>query len=1328
VEEKSPLVHELLERINRLELENKQLKNYQPEKILESISDAFFSLDNEFRVTYFNSAAEKILGKERETVLGKKLFSSFPEAKGSVFEEKYTRAMKEKEFSCFEVYFDVPPYSNWYDVNVYPSADGISVYFQITTEKKKAEEKLNKQNDEYKTLNEEYLAINEELKEKNEEYATLNEEYATTIEELREKNGKVNSLVAEMKESENKLKAILDSSLMTFILLDKERVILTFNKNFALIARSLFKKEVKSGDLMDEYILDRDLKEFQEDFKLALSGESIRKEKEFKKSGGIHVHVTHYNPVYDDEQNIIGVSINSRDITEMKNAEKKWQEIQLRYETMATNYPNGAIFLVGEDFKYKMVAGKALENMGMGDIDFIGKRAADIFPPNIVKSAEQVVSEIIKGRVVHYQVNFKDNYFANVGVPIKNSQGRVVEALIYSTDITALKKQEKELKQQNFFIQTVLDNLPIGVATNSFEEGEATYINKRFEEIYGWPKSELKNINGFFEKVYPDAEYRQKIKSQIEKDVATKDTSRMHWENIHITCKSGEKRIVNAVNIPLFEQNTMVSTVMDVTEQHIAEQALESSRNMLDSILQASSVGLAYVVDRKFVWTNETMGQLFGYTKAEFVGKDTRILYPDKEEYLRVGRILYEQAYPGDTVQLDTCLARKDGTIFIGHYKIRQLDLNDPGKGIIASVIDISERIKAERALAASEAKFRSMVENVNDIIYTINPEGIFTYVSPIWKEILGYELDEVLGKPFQNFLFKEDVPAGWEYLEQVLEEKGSNNNVEYRVLHKDGSTRWQISNGAPLYDEEGKTIAFLGVARDITEKKAIEDEHGKIRENLTEAEKIANIGNWEFRLNEGKVFASEGAKKIYGLHDIKQELTIDFAQKVPLTEYREMLDNALEALIKHDKKYNVEFKIKRLDNGEIRDIYSVARYNKEQHTVFGILKDITSEKLHEHELLLAKEKAEESDKLKSSFLANMSHEIRTPMNGIIGFSEMITDPGLSRDKIDYFAKIVVESGKKLLSIVNDLLDISRIETGQVKIKTEEVKINDLMEELHVFFKPRAEELSLDFNLEMGLDNDKNVILTDRTRLYQILNNLLGNAFKYTNEGHIHFGYKLEKGMLKFWIEDTGIGIPAELHDKIFERFRQAELEVSRKYGGAGLGLAISKKLAELLNGEIWLESDTKKGSIFYLTIPYTHVKRGKKTVDSSVESVTNQIAGETILIVEDDEVNMVVIQELLRSTGARILKACNGREAIEACKKNQGIKLVLMDIKMPVMDGYQATAAIKKIRPNLPIIAQTAFAMIEDKEKAMKAGCDDYIPKPLNRDVLLEKILKFMK
>ena len=395
-----------------------------------------------------------------------------------------------------------------------------------------------------------------------------------------------------------------------------------------------------------------------------------------------------------------------------------------------------------------------------------------------------------------------------------------------------------------------------------------------------------------------------------------------------------------------------------------------------------------------------------------------------------------------------------------------------------------------------------------------------------------------------------------------------------------------------------------------------------------------------------------------------------------------------------------------------------------------GLGYDITERHQILQELAKAKKKAEESDRLKSAFLANMSHEIRTPMNGILGFAQLLEDPDLTAVKQQEYIKIIEKSGLRMLNIINNIVDISKIESGLMEVNPKESNIIEQMEYVYTFFKPEIESKGLQLLLKKTLSTKEAIITTDREKIYAILTNLVKNAIKYTNEGSIVFGCDKKGDNLEFFVKDTGIGIPKDRQVVIFERFIQADITDKMARQGAGLGLSITKAYVEMLGGKIWVENEEGKGATFYFTIPYsTESKEISINSESVVDDATkNDVKNLKILIAEDDETSGMLISIFVEMFGKEILKVRNGFEAVVVCRNNPDTDLILMDIQMPIMNGYEATRQIRQFNKDVVIIAQTAFGISGDIEKAIEAGCNDYIAKPIKKDQLLSLIQKYFK
>lgn len=384
----------------------------------------------------------------------------------------------------------------------------------------------------------------------------------------------------------------------------------------------------------------------------------------------------------------------------------------------------------------------------------------------------------------------------------------------------------------------------------------------------------------------------------------------------------------------------------------------------------------------------------------------------------------------------------------------------------------------------------------------------------------------------------------------------------------------------------------------------------------------------------------------------------------------------------------------------------------------------------HVTELIIAKEHAEQSDHLKSAFLANMSHEIRTPMNGILGFADLLKQPDLSGEQQQAYINIIEKSGARMLNILNDIISISKIESGQMEISISDSNINEQIEYVYTFFKPEVEKKGMQLFCQKNLPTNQAVIKTDREKIYAILTNLVKNAIKYSNNGTIGMGYQLRNQYIEFFVKDTGIGISSDKQKAIFDRFVQVDITDKRASEGAGLGLTIAKAYVEMLGGKIWVESEQGVGSTFYFMLPYNckpeETKENQQIASEKIDD--NIIANLKILIVEDEEISTMLLNKIFDKVSNKVFHASTGIEAIATFQNHPDIDLILMDIRMPEMDGYEATRRIRQFNKEVVIIAQTAFGLSDDKEKAIAAGCTDYISKPINRFLLNQLIKKHIQ
>jgi PAS domain S-box-containing protein len=653
--------------------------------------------------------------------------------------------------------------------------------------------------------------------------------------------------------------------------------------------------------------------------------------------------------------------------------------------------------------------------------------------------------------------------------------------------------------------------------------------------------------------------------------------------------------------------------------------------------------------------------------------------------------------------------------------------------------------------------------DNLHEGIMFIDEKGMIDEWNSAMEKIVGFDGEKAIGRfawDIQYELVPEDKKNETLYtniksrLQRFLkngEAEWIDKTREITIPQKNGEYKTIEEFAFPIRTEKGFMMGII--FRDITERKyaeeALRESEEKYRILAETTQDIILLHDMEGNV----VYVNKAGLDFKGFENrMKVGVNIiDFTPNQQLEE-TQIRKEKRESGDDNTFRYELNFPDSRGNMYPV-EIHSTPVFRKGKvNEILIVARDITERKNAENELKLkneeylsineelreslqqiqrmnielekAKRKAEESDRLKTAFLCNMSHEIRTPMNGIIGFSELLNEPGTSEDDRSYFSEIIQNSGQQLLTIVNNILDISKIETGQMEVQFKNVSLNKIISDTYTFFKPQAQKNGISLYPKKSLPDESGFVKTDEMKLQQVLNNLINNSLKFTSAGYIEFGYQLRDNVVEFFVRDTGIGIRKDLHEAIFERFQQGETGLNRQHGGAGLGLSICKSLVGLLGGRIWFESEENKGTNFYFSIPFT--QEVSKSIVSKPSTEKSSISP-VIMVVEDEEVNFLYMEEVLKVMNLEILHAKDGEEAVEICRQRADIKIILMDIKLPVMNGYEATKEIKKIRSDVPIVAQTAYAMTTDKEEALSTGCDDYISKPIKKAELIDIVKKYL-
>ncbi len=735
--------------------------------------------------------------------------------------------------------------------------------------------------------------------------------------------------------------------------------------------------------------------------------------------------------------------------------------------------------------------------------------------------------------------------------------------------------------------------------------------------------------------------------------------------------------------------------------------------------------------DYRFIDMNPSFEKLTGLNRHKVIGKRVLEILPGTEGHWieRYGKV----ALTGEPVTFESYAGE------LGRYYSVVAFRNSLNQFAVV-IDDITEKIKYEEKLKTSEKVFN----HVLDMICISGYDGYFKELNPSWERELGWSKEELLSKPWIEFVHEDDREATLNVKSQIV---GGEEiyQFENRYICKDGSVKWLSWNSYPYMEE---TIMF-GVARDVTLRRLEEG----IQQILYE---IASAST-----------STKNLEELLNLIREKLNRIID-AGNFFVARYDRAKEILQKVIFIDDKDHFKEWSTSNSLSGQVAKTGRSILMNKDEIRAFSkdtgitllgsececwmgvplrfeneilgvmVLQNYVNPKAYDtrtlrmmemiaHELsvviqrqemiqslIVAKERAIESDRLKSAFLANMSHEIRTPMNGIMGFLQLLNDVDLTIDDRQYYFDIINKSGERLMSTINDIIEISKIESGQLNVVYGNVNIREILNFHYNFFKKQTDEKGV--SLVMNCCGDaSDVILCDQHILDGILTNLIKNAVKFTNYGQIEFGTFLKENSLVFYVKDTGSGISKNRLEAIFERFVQADLDFKRPHEGSGLGLSIVKAYADLIDGKVWVESEEGLGSTFFFAVPYS-------PVCLSVSENTNKI-----LIAEDDEVSYKLMNKFLSGENLSVLHAWNGEEAVCMMRENPGTAIILMDLRMPLVDGLEATRRIRQFNKTVKIIAVTINALSIDKDIAINSGCDDYILKPVNRKSFLNTIRKHL-
>jgi len=946
------------------------------------------------------------------------------------------------------------------------------------------------------------------------------------------------------------------------------------------------------------------------------------------------------------------------------------------------------------------------------------------------------IIEPVEHFVLEFRFRHKDGTYRwihNKAASVKNNEGKVIRMFGSHTDITEQKRTIDALKESEEMMissQSVAHICSYSTNLNVNELDKSVWVcSPEFYNVFGIDETYPHTIAGWAGFIHPD--HREELVAYHEHVVKSGISFNHEYKIIRI--KDGAERWVEGTGELEYDELgkpvRMYGAIQDITERKQVEATLLKSEKQFRQLAE-SMPQIVWITqpDGLNIFFNQQWVDYTGLTMEESYGDGwNKPFHPDDQQRAW-------DAWQNATTHLATysleCRLRR----FDGEYKwwlirgVPVLDEHGTVNKWFGTCTDINEMKLTEAELYEKEIKFHNLANSGPALIWTSGTDKLCNYFNEGWMAFTGRTLEQEIGNGWAEGVHPEDFDyclatyiAAFDRQEPF--------EMEYRLRHVSGEYRWILDLGTPNFKSTGEFNGYIGNCFDITDRKQNEESLLMLKTAIEKSEVSVVItdskGNIEYANPFFTVLTGYSVEEYMG-----QNPKVLKSNYHPDEFYKEMWDT-----INSGKTWEGEF-YNRKKNGEYyweNAILSPVENDKNEITHFVAIKtDITEAKKIQYELCQAKEHAEESDRLKSAFLANMSHEIRTPMNGILGFTDLLQDPDLSSEEKKSYIGLVHKSGQRMLNTVNDIIEISKIEAGMVLLNKGKTNVNKKVSELVQFFGSEAAAKGLTLSIEKSLPEADSIILTDAQKLYSILNNLIKNAIKFTDHGSIKVGCSLKEKLLEFYVCDTGIGIPADRKEAIFDRFVQADIADKRAFQGSGLGLSISKANVEILGGTIWVESEEHKGSTFYFTLPYDQENTEEQqdrivtSLHQNVSRKSNNVNGLKILIAEDDEVSDMLISIMTEQFGREILKADNGKSAVEICQNNSDINLILMDLKMPVMDGMEATRQIRQFNKDVIIIAQTAYGLTGDREKAIEAGCNEHISKPIRSEELKELLMKY--
>ncbi|MGM0613384.1 MAG: PAS domain S-box protein, partial [Bacteroidota bacterium] len=1358
--------------INESKEAEKQLKEKTEllENITDNISDLVSLTDLEGNLLFVGKS-QGVLGYDADYVVGKNIMNY-------VHPEDYSYVVKEfNEFLQSEEESRKIEHKNI-------AKDGSDIWFETLGRVIKDEDGNPKQ----------LLFSSRDITERKEAELILQKKYKeleTTEEELRVSNEELqvtNQKLEKQKEELLQYKRAVEGVDYMIASVDADYKYLFVNSSF-LKYHQLKEEEVvgyKAGEVLGEKKFNNNIKPY---FDRSLKGEFIHFEMktEYPEYGKVNLDISYY-PL-EKEEGIEGVVAVMRDITQYKKEEKEKLEYLREFEITLKGLGCNQVFRYrkckDDQYVVNFSEGEIAESLNFTTKQVKGKTLAEVMGEENADKLKPYFSRAFEGETVEYDFQNGDRWFYTKLLPFETlSEGSVVEIIGISTEITQRKKTEQSLKESEEKHRFLFENMTQGVVYHD-SNGEIFYANSSAANILGLTFDQLygkTSVDPCWKAIHEDG---SDFSGENHPAMASLKTGKPVYNKKMgvFNPQKNDYKWININSIPKFKENQtepyqVIVTFEDITQRKESEEALKKSEQQFRQLFEQAAIGI-FIADahHNIVDVNEKALSILGYSREEmFHMKARNLIHPDDINKLTPNDNV-KKMLSGEVLQTERRYCRKDGNYINVLINIGKIDTHESKNMHMVMFQDITERKQAEEELQVKNRISNSFIQSENESFYKevldvfrevfYSEYGFFGYINEkgdLVTESMTRDVWDECQSEDKTIVFPKELWIGL-WGESLKKRKTLYKNGNLQI--PEGHVKLTSAMAAPIMADD-QLIGQIALANkengyDYEDKKLIQRLcdyiapllYSKLKEEKYKQDLLKTKEKAEENEEKYKALVDNTPDFIYSLDlysrhtavnkSICQALNLDSKDIIGENHFelgfpKEIAKDWQE---KHLQIFNtgksMQFETATpMPDGTVKTYEAILTpifdTSKNVVGIRGISRDITEQKNAEKELIKAKEKAEESDRLKSAFLANMSHEIRTPMNSIIGFSQILQESDYPKEQQKKFIDIIHSRTQHLLHIINDLVDVSKIEANQLTLNVQHFYLNNLMQELYSVFSnelTNRENDHIQLKLYLGLNYEESYIESDFNRFRQIMDNLLKNAVKFTEEGTIEFGYELwHEDKLLFYVKDSGVGIPKEQQEHIFERFRQVDDSSTRAYEGTGLGLTISKNLVVLLGGEMWLKSKEGEGSVFYFTLPYEDKSSKQSREEKKAEGGISNKEEKTLLLIEDDPTSREYMKALLEPNGLSLITCETGEEGYEAFINHPEIELILMDIKLPDTNGLEVARKIRASSDKnreVPIIAQTAYAMSGDDKKSMEAGCNDYISKPVDSKELLEKIGKFI-